>query len=85
MGRRGIHDEGSRTLQERLKARCGSTSKPPAGCHADLRSALEGQTHDPEKRAPVFGPGHAQHERSLAECESPSRARTPQAVLFASD
>ncbi len=32
MGRRGVHDEGSRTLMERLRARCGSTSSPRAGC-----------------------------------------------------
>jgi len=33
MGRRGIHDEGSRTLQERLKGKVtGRFRKPPAGC-----------------------------------------------------
>ena len=32
MGRRGIHDEGSRTLQERLKGKVGSISTPRAGC-----------------------------------------------------
>jgi len=34
MGRRGIHDEGSRTLQERLKARCGSIRNLAAAVHA---------------------------------------------------
>ena len=32
MGRRGIHDEGSRTLQERLRARSRSISRPRGGC-----------------------------------------------------
>ena len=32
MGRRGIHDEGSRTLQERLNGKVESISKPPGGC-----------------------------------------------------
>jgi hypothetical protein len=32
MGRRGLHNEGSQLLMERLKARSRSISTPPAGC-----------------------------------------------------
>ena len=32
MGRRALHDEGSRMLQERLKGKVGSISTPRGGC-----------------------------------------------------
>jgi uncharacterized protein (UPF0262 family) len=42
MGRRGIHDEGSRTLQERLKGKVRVDFETARrAVHADLRAALE--------------------------------------------
>ncbi len=32
MGRRGLHDEGSRTLRERLAGKIESISTPRGGC-----------------------------------------------------
>ncbi len=43
MGRRGLHDEGSRTLLERLEGKITRRSRHRASAvHADLRAALEG-------------------------------------------
>jgi len=42
MGRRGIHDEGSRTLQERLKGKVRVDFETAPGVSRDLRLALEG-------------------------------------------
>ena len=42
MGRRGIHDEGSRTLQERLAGKVRDRFRDRAAAvHADFRAALE--------------------------------------------
>ncbi len=43
MGRRGLHDEGSRILQERIKRKVDGRFRHRApAVHADLRAALEG-------------------------------------------
>ena len=79
MGRRGIHDEGSRTLQERLERQGADRfrNRAPA-VHADLRAALEGLDACPTRAVD----GHARSRR-LSAMTAPPRAALPQAVLFA--
>ena len=61
MGRRGLHNEGSELLMERLKEKIDRRFRYRAApVHADLRAALEGLEHEPEKWEPVFGQAHAQ-------------------------
>ena len=61
MGRRGIHNDGSHILMERLQGQGDGRSRHRApAVHADLRVALEGLAHDPE--AGSFGQDHAQRE-----------------------
>ena len=61
MGRRGIHDEGSRTLLERLKGKVRIDFETARRLFTLIsRAALEGRrTHDAEKCEAVFGSGHA--------------------------
>ena len=62
MGRRGIHDEGSRTLQERLEGQGARRFRNLARVHADLFTLIcvlhWKAKHDPEKWEPVFGSDH---------------------------
>jgi uncharacterized protein (UPF0262 family) len=59
MGRRGIHDEGSRTLQERLKSKVRIDFETARRLFT-LISVLHWKgSHDPEKWAPVLGSDHA--------------------------
>ena len=83
MGRRGIHDEGSRTLQERLKRQGADRLRNfAAAVHADLRAALEGAGRMTPKSAERFSRTNAfvcphvmrqtKHDRAM-----PSRRRGP--------
>src|SRR5205085_1039116 len=50
--------------------------------YADLRTALEGLAHGPEKCAAVFRPGHAQYQRSVADGGADTRAQSAGRIVF---